>query len=162
MAFKVRTTAPEKYRVKPSNSSCEPGTSLDIVVSLHGGFAASLQDRFLIMAAEMDQSSGAGVPELTQFWKEVPRTKVMEHRLRCHVVESSKPSSLTLKENTFNIPAKTNEDLHIQLTRLLQINRRLQEQIDRCLWFQQLSVVLSLLSITVVAFCFYLACTQRS
>jgi len=47
---------------------------------LRAGFAASLQDRFLIMAAEMDQSSGAGVPELTQFWKEVPRTKVMEHR----------------------------------------------------------------------------------
>ncbi|KAM6097221.1 motile sperm domain-containing protein 2 isoform 2-T2 [Chlamydotis macqueenii] len=160
VAFKVRTTAPEKYRVKPSNSSCEPGTSLDIIVSLHGGFAASLQDRFLIMAAEMDQSSGAGIPELTQFWKEVPRTKVMEHRLRCHVVESSKPSSLTLKENTFNIPAKTNEDLHIQLTHILQINKRLQEQIDHCLWFQQLSVVLSLLSVIVVAFCFYL--TQRS
>lgn len=48
--------------------------------SFRAGFAASLQDRFLIMAAEMDQSSGAGVPELTQFWKEVPRTKVMEHR----------------------------------------------------------------------------------
>ncbi|NXX81088.1 MSPD2 protein, partial [Urocolius indicus] len=162
VAFKVRTTAPEKYRVKPSNSSCEPGTSLDIIVSLHGGFAASLQDRFLIMAAEMDQSSGAGGPELTQFWKEVPRTKVMEHRLRCHVVESSKPSSLTLKENAFNNPAKTNEDLHIQLTRLLQINKGLQEQIDRCLWFQQLSVVLSLLSVTVVAFCFYLTYTQGS
>ncbi|KAJ7417841.1 motile sperm domain containing 2 [Willisornis vidua] len=114
VAFKVRTTAPEKYRVKPSNSSCEPGTSLDIIVSLHGGFAASLQDRFLIMAAEMDQSSGAGAPELTQFWKDVPRTKVMEHRLRCHVIESSKPSSLTLKDNAFNIPAKTNEDLHMQ------------------------------------------------
>ncbi|XP_062459817.1 motile sperm domain-containing protein 2 [Pezoporus occidentalis] len=162
VAFKVRTTAPEKYRVKPSNSSCEPGTSLDIIVSLHGGFAASLQDRFLIMAAEMDQSSGAGVPELTQFWKEVPRTKVMEHRLRCHVIESSKPFSLTLKENAFSIPAKTNEDLHIQLTHLLQINKRLQEQIDRCLWFQQLSILLSLLSITVVAFCFYLTYTQRS
>ncbi|XP_015742196.2 motile sperm domain-containing protein 2 [Coturnix japonica] len=162
VAFKVRTTAPEKYRVKPSNSSCEPGTSLDIIVSLHGGFSASLQDRFLIMAAEMDQSSGSGVPELAQFWKEVPRTKVMEHRLRCHVLESSKPSTLTLKENALNIPAKTNEDLHMQLTHLLQINKRLQEQIDRCLWFQQLSVVLSSLSVTIVAFCFYLAYSQRS
>lgn len=38
------------------------------------------------------------------------------HRLRCHVVESSKPFSLTLKENAFSIPAKTNEDLHIQVT----------------------------------------------
>lgn len=33
----VRTTAPEKYRVKPSNSSCDPGASVDIVVSPHGG-----------------------------------------------------------------------------------------------------------------------------
>ncbi|OXB80363.1 UNVERIFIED_CONTAM: hypothetical protein H355_012796 [Colinus virginianus] len=115
VAFKVRTTAPEKYRVKPSNSSCEPGTSLDIIVSLHGGFSASLQDRFLIMAAEMDQSSGSGLPDLAQFWKEVPRTKVMEHRLRCHVIGSSKPSTLTLKENALNIPAKTNEDLHMQV-----------------------------------------------
>ncbi|RXM96357.1 Motile sperm domain-containing protein 2 [Acipenser ruthenus] len=82
VAFKVRTTAPEKYRVKPSNSSFEPGTSVDIVVSLHGGCEASPQDRFLVMAAEMDQSTGAGTPDLSQFWKEVPKTKVMEHRAR--------------------------------------------------------------------------------
>lgn len=37
------------------------------------------------------------------------------NRLRCHVIESSKPSTLTLKENAFNIPAKTNEDLHMQV-----------------------------------------------
>ncbi|EPY87952.1 hypothetical protein CB1_000205002 [Camelus ferus] len=77
---KVRTTAPEKYRVKPSNSSCDPGASIDIVVSPHGGLTVSAQDRFLIMAAEMEQSSGTGPAELTQFWKEVPRNKVMEHR----------------------------------------------------------------------------------
>lgn len=35
--LQVRTTAPDKYRVKPSSSSCEPGASVDIVVSLHGG-----------------------------------------------------------------------------------------------------------------------------
>uniref|UniRef100_A0A8C8MF00 Motile sperm domain containing 2 n=2 Tax=Oncorhynchus TaxID=8016 RepID=A0A8C8MF00_ONCTS len=91
VAFKVRTTAPEKYRVKPSNSSCEPGASVDIVVSLHGGYQASLQDRFLVMAAEMEQNAGAGSPELAQFWKDVPKTKIMDHRLRCHVLESTKP-----------------------------------------------------------------------
>uniref|UniRef100_A0A4W5Q4W4 Motile sperm domain containing 2 n=1 Tax=Hucho hucho TaxID=62062 RepID=A0A4W5Q4W4_9TELE len=80
VAFKVRTTAPEKYRVKPSNSSCEPGASVDIVVSLHGGYQASLQDRFLVMAAEMEQNAGAGSPELAQFWKDVPKTKIMDHR----------------------------------------------------------------------------------
>ncbi|XP_053162953.1 motile sperm domain-containing protein 2 isoform X2 [Hemicordylus capensis] len=162
VAFKVRTTAPDKYRVKPSNSSCEPGTSLDIIVSLHGGCAASLQDRFLIMAAEMDQCSGTGTQELALFWKEVPRSKVMEHRLRCHVVESSKPSTLTINDNTFNIPAKTSGDLQLQLTQLLQANKRLRERIDRCVWFQQLTLLLVLLLVVNTTFCYYLLYTQRS
>ncbi|KAG8137341.1 putative Motile sperm domain-containing protein [Naja naja] len=117
VAFKVRTTAPDKYRVKPSNSSCEPGTSVDIVVSLHG---------------------------------------VLERRLRCHVVESSKPS-LTINENAFNSPSKTNEDLHFQLRQLLQANKRLQEQIDRCVWFQQLTLFL-----VFILLCFFLLCVPGS
>ncbi|XP_039195794.1 motile sperm domain-containing protein 2 isoform X1 [Crotalus tigris] len=160
VAFKVRTTAPDKYRVKPSNSSCEPGTSIDIAVSLHGGCLACLQDRFLIMAAEMEQCSTLGAQELSQFWKEIPRNKVMEHRLRCHVVESSKNSSLIINENAFNSPSKTNEDLHFQLRQLLQANKRLQEQIDRCVWFQQL--ILFLVFILVIIVCFFLFCAPGS
>lgn len=41
------------------------------------GSQASPQDRFLIMAAEMEN---AGSQDLSQFWKEVPKTKIMEHR----------------------------------------------------------------------------------
>ncbi|XP_069617144.1 motile sperm domain-containing protein 2 isoform X2 [Ranitomeya imitator] len=115
VAFKVRTTAPDKFRVKPSNSSCEPGSTVDIVVSLHAASTASLQDRFLVMAAEMEQSTGTGAQELAQFWKEVPRNKVMEHRLRCHVVEANKPATLGIKENAVNRPLSTNEDLHFKL-----------------------------------------------
>lgn len=45
----MRTTAPEKYRVKPSNSSCDPGASVDIVVSPHGGkLSPDGQSRVLI------------------------------------------------------------------------------------------------------------------
>ncbi|XP_029460737.1 motile sperm domain-containing protein 2 isoform X2 [Rhinatrema bivittatum] len=159
VAFKVKTTAPEKYRVKPSNSSCEPGSSLDIVVSLHGDFTASLQDCFQVVAAEMDQPSGTGASDLTLFWKEVPRSKVMEHRLRCHVNENIRPTSLLAKEHSLNGPAETNDDLHFKLLKLLEVNKRLQEQIDRCVWFQQL--LLALVSL-LVAFCVYILNSQRS
>lgn len=152
----MRTTAPEKYRVKPSNSSCDPGASIDIVVSPHGGLTVSAQDRFLIMAAEMEQSSGTGQTELTQFWKEVPRNKVMEHRLRCHIVESSKPTTLTLKDHAFNMSDKTNEDLFLQLNRLLESNRKLEDQVQRCVWFQQLLLSLTVLSLAFVISFFYL------
>nr|DBA34380.1 TPA: hypothetical protein GDO54_001942 [Pyxicephalus adspersus] len=110
----IRTTAPDKYRVKPSNSSCEPGSIVDIVVSLHAASTASLQDRFLVMAAEMEQCSGTGTQELAQFWKEVPRNKIMEHR---------------------------------NLNQILETNRRLEEQIGQCVWYQH--VIAFLLSILV-------------
>ncbi|XP_003463085.1 motile sperm domain-containing protein 2 isoform X1 [Cavia porcellus] len=155
VAFKVRTTAPEKYRVKPSNSSCDPGASVDIVVSPHGGLTVSAQDRFLIMAAEMEQSSGTGPAELTQFWKEVPRNKVMEHRLRCHTVESSKPSTLTLKDGALNMSDKTSEDIYLQLNRLLESNRRLEDQLQHCFWFQQLLLALTMLLLALVVTFFY-------
>ncbi|KAL4635725.1 motile sperm domain-containing protein 2 isoform X1 [Arapaima gigas] len=88
VAFKVRTTAPEKYRVKPSSSSCEPGASVSIVVSLHKGTSqASPQDRFLVMAAEMEQNAGAGPSDLGQFWKEVPKGKIMEHSQSLEQIE---------------------------------------------------------------------------
>ncbi|KAM5197201.1 motile sperm domain-containing protein 2 isoform 1-T1 [Hipposideros larvatus] len=150
VAFKVRTTAPEKYRVKPSNSSCDPGASVDIVVSPHGGLTVSAQDRFLIMAAEMEQSSGTGPAELSQFWKEVLRNKVMEHRLRCHIVESSKPTTLTLKDGAFNMSDKTSEDMCLQLNRLLESNKKLEDQVQRCIWFQQLLLSLTVLSLAFV------------
>ena len=47
------------------------------VVVFCAGSQASPQDRFLIMAAEMDN---AGSQELAHFWREVQKAKIMEHR----------------------------------------------------------------------------------
>lgn len=48
-SLQVRTTAPEKYRVKPSSSCCEPGASVDIVVSLHGGTTFPPSPRLILL-----------------------------------------------------------------------------------------------------------------
>uniref|UniRef100_A0A8C7G2F9 Motile sperm domain containing 2 n=1 Tax=Oncorhynchus kisutch TaxID=8019 RepID=A0A8C7G2F9_ONCKI len=132
VAFKVRTTAPEKYRVKPSNSSCEPGASVDIVVSLHGGYQASLQDRFLVMAAEMEQNAGAGSPELAQFWKDVPKTKIMDHRYTTINVSSWTGMGILIKCSP------------LQLMRVMVCNARLEQKLDQCLWVQQVLIGLVL------------------
>ncbi|XP_055070614.1 motile sperm domain-containing protein 2 [Misgurnus anguillicaudatus] len=142
VAFKVRTTAPEKYRVKPSNSSCEPGANVDIVVSLHGGFQASPQDRFLVMAAEMDSNTGAALPDLAQFWKDVPKTKVMEHRLRCHVLETPKFVHSNSLESLSVTSTNENQDLQTTLQRLMNTNSRLEQKLEMCLWVQKVLLVL--------------------
>ncbi|KAI5628613.1 motile sperm domain-containing protein 2 [Silurus asotus] len=142
VAFKVRTTAPEKYRVKPSSSSCEPGAHVDILVSLHGGFQASPQDRFLIMAAEMEPNSGTSGADLSQFWKEVLKSKIMEHRLRCHVLETPKSILNNSHDSILGTSPNSTHDLHTALTRLTVANSRLEQKLESCLWLQKVLLVM--------------------
>uniref|UniRef100_A0A674MWR4 Motile sperm domain containing 2 n=1 Tax=Takifugu rubripes TaxID=31033 RepID=A0A674MWR4_TAKRU len=158
VAFKVRTTAPEKYRVKPSSSCCEPGASVDIVVSLHGGSQASPQDRFLIMAAEMEN---AGSQELALFWKEVPKAKVMEHRLRCHVLEGAKPTGTAVKYHKKFFLSLIYSFVHShQLMRLMACNSRLEQKLNTCLWIQKVLTVLVLVLLMLTLLCLYLLGTS--
>uniref|UniRef100_A0A8C8CQ34 MSP domain-containing protein n=1 Tax=Oncorhynchus tshawytscha TaxID=74940 RepID=A0A8C8CQ34_ONCTS len=119
VAFKVRTTAPEKYRVKPSSSSCGAGESMEITVSLHGGFLCSPQDRFLIMAAEMELRSGGGSTDLTQFWKGVPKS---HHVSFCFLPFGAK--------------------LICPGCCWCPLSSRLEQKVDCCLWWQKLLTVL--------------------
>ncbi|CAL8268294.1 unnamed protein product [Lota lota] len=152
VAFKVRTTAPEKYRVKPSSSSCEPGTSVEIMVSLHGGYTASLQDRFLVMAAEMETN---GTQELAQFWKEVSRVNIVEHRLRCHVMESAKPALSLLGDGPLEMGANGPPDVSATLMRVMACNARLEQKLDSCLWVQKVLVGLLVLLMALTVQCLY-------
>ncbi|XP_060910601.1 motile sperm domain-containing protein 2 [Labrus mixtus] len=158
VAFKVRTTAPEKYRVKPSSSSCEAGASVDIVVSLHGGSQASPQDRFLVMAAEMDN---AGSQELAQFWKEVPKAKIMEHRLRCHVLESAKLTMSPLKDSLLETGSSRQQELNTMLMRVMTCNSRLEQKLNTCLWVQKVLIVLVLVLVVLNLQCLYLLGTSQ-
>uniref|UniRef100_A0A3B3ZNJ1 Uncharacterized protein n=1 Tax=Periophthalmus magnuspinnatus TaxID=409849 RepID=A0A3B3ZNJ1_9GOBI len=162
VAFKVRTTAPEKYRVKPSSSSCEPGASVEIVVSLHGGSQASPQDRFLIMAAEMDNVSSQ---ELTQFWKEVQKSKIMEHRLRCYVLESFKTPLSPLKDSPLEAISSGQPEFVIfpsqQLMRMMAANQRMELKLNTCLWVQKVLVGLVLILMVLNLLCLYLLGTGQ-
>ncbi|XP_017278198.1 motile sperm domain-containing protein 2 [Kryptolebias marmoratus] len=152
VAFKVRTTAPEKYRVKPSSSSCEPGASVDIVVSLHGGSQASPQDRFLIMAAEMEN---AGTKELAQFWKEVPKAKIMEHRLRCHTLDSVKAAVDPLRDSPVETFNSGQQEVNTSLMRVMACNSRLEQKVNSCLWLQKVLITLVLVLVALNLLCLY-------
>ncbi|KAM4558168.1 motile sperm domain-containing protein 2 isoform 1-T2 [Odontesthes bonariensis] len=158
VAFKVRTTAPEKYRVKPSSSSCEPGASVDIVVSLHGGSQASPQDRFLVMAAEMES---VGSQELAQFWKEVPKNQVMEHRLRCHALDSVKAAVNPLRENPVETVNSGQQELNTALMRLMNCNSRMEQQLNACLWMQKVLAGMVLILVVLNLLCLYLLGTAE-
>eukprot|EP00063_Salmo_salar_P032362 XP_014007197.1 PREDICTED: motile sperm domain-containing protein 2 [Salmo salar] len=142
VAFKVRTTAPEKYRVMPSSSSCGAGESMEITVSLHGGSLCSPHDHFLIMAAEMEPSSGGGSTDLAQFWKGVPKAKIMEHRLRCRMLEGIKSALSPVTDRSNKMETNGYQEKHTTLFQLMTSSYRLEQKMDRCLWWQKLLTVL--------------------
>ncbi|XP_014674528.1 PREDICTED: motile sperm domain-containing protein 2-like [Priapulus caudatus] len=80
VAFKVKITSPQKYRVRPSSGVIQPGASADVTVSLQSGFSSVARDKFLIMSTELEerQPSADG---LAAAWNNA--SSVFKHRLHC-------------------------------------------------------------------------------
>ncbi|XP_047475376.1 motile sperm domain-containing protein 2-like [Penaeus chinensis] len=97
VAFKIKTTSPEKYRVRPSVGVLEGGAQLDISVTVSEQLApaALVRDKFLVMGAPTtipDMNS----QEVSQLFKNISKDDLFETRLRVGVsaVDSSHDSSL--------------------------------------------------------------------
>ncbi|CAH0731175.1 unnamed protein product, partial [Brenthis ino] len=83
VAFKIRTTAPEKYIVKPSSGILLNNASQTIQITVSPGFQISsvIKDRFLVASMQVPN---ANIPqkELSKIWKN-PGSKADEYRLKC-------------------------------------------------------------------------------
>ncbi|XP_068718131.1 motile sperm domain-containing protein 2-like isoform X2 [Montipora capricornis] len=92
VAFKVKTTSPESYRVRPSSGIIPAASSSEVSVFLQPGHAASvIRDKFLVMSTELEDAKSPS--ELAALWKTLPKTNIVEHRLRCRFVASSSQTS---------------------------------------------------------------------
>ncbi|XP_069131475.1 motile sperm domain-containing protein 2-like isoform X2 [Argopecten irradians] len=89
IAFKVKTTSPEKYKVRPCFGVAKPGTTVEVFIYLQQGYENTIsKDRFLVMAMEVTTDSQENLAEL---WKTIPKENIMEHKLRC--IQSTKSSA---------------------------------------------------------------------
>ncbi|XP_052767071.1 motile sperm domain-containing protein 2-like isoform X2 [Mya arenaria] len=83
IAFKVKTTSPEKYRVRPSSGYVKPGSETEVVIHLQQGYQNTVhKDKFLVMAMEVAHES---TMTFSQLWKSAQKDNIMEHKLRCVV-----------------------------------------------------------------------------
>ncbi|KAK7479952.1 hypothetical protein BaRGS_00028779, partial [Batillaria attramentaria] len=101
IAFKIKTTAPEKFRLKPSACIVKAGDVCQVDVVCLSEFADSINgDKFLIMATELPYRTFD--PTDSGVWKKVPKESLMEHKLRC----SNKPKErrrTPMEELTFQV-----------------------------------------------------------
>ena len=83
--IKVKTTAPDKFRVRPSSGTLSPSSSATINVIIQKGQALPInKDKFLVMCMSLPE--GLTNDEITNLWKEVSaNSEVEQHRLKCAI-----------------------------------------------------------------------------
>jgi len=86
VGYKIKTTSPEKYRVRPSSGSLGPGHSAIVEMHVSGGYAMTpsslVRDKFLITAVILE-SSDLGQQQLTEALK--TSRPDGQYRLKCQL-----------------------------------------------------------------------------
>ncbi|XP_074620671.1 motile sperm domain-containing protein 2-like isoform X3 [Acropora palmata] len=159
VAFKVKTTSPESYRVRPSSGVILASSSATVNVFLQPGHAASvIRDKFLVMSTELqDQKSPS---ELAALWKTVPKTDVIEHRLRCRFVASSSQISSQYYDIAEGKPISLgtiNESIETLQIQLCDVEKKLDVTSKRIIHMEEglrvfIKVQLGLFSALIVLF----------
>lgn len=88
ISFKIRTTSPEKFRVRPSSGTLPSGASQTILIVVQPGFHLRMvtKDRFLVMSVQIPRTD-LEPKELAEVWQNSTGSKVDEYRLKCHFPE---------------------------------------------------------------------------
>nr|XP_017234506.1 PREDICTED: vesicle-associated protein 1-1-like isoform X3 [Daucus carota subsp. sativus] len=115
VAFKVKTTNPKKYCVRPNTGVVQPGSTCDITVTMQAQKEAppdmQCKDKFLLQS--IVASPGADAKDITpeMFSKEAGHV-VEECKLRVvYVAPSNLPSSVTEGSEEGSSPRASNMDL---------------------------------------------------
>ncbi|CAG9790534.1 unnamed protein product [Diatraea saccharalis] len=88
ISFKIRTTSPEKFRVRPSSGTLPSGASQVVLIVVQHGFhlRTVTKDRFLVMSVQIPKADLSG-KELAEVWQNSTGSKVDEYRLKCQFPE---------------------------------------------------------------------------
>ncbi|KAL1456872.1 hypothetical protein WDU94_001562 [Cyamophila willieti] len=85
VAFKIKTTSPEKFRVRPGSGVLSPDDKLTVCVSVQEGVPARdiLGDKFLVMSTILNSDEPVSSTDLVVLWKSISSSSVDQHRLKC-------------------------------------------------------------------------------
>lgn len=73
VTYKIKTTSPDKFRVRPSSGVLAPGANTSINVVLLQGpnntQATIVKDKFLVMCMELAPDASTSTQDITELWK---------------------------------------------------------------------------------------------
>lgn len=147
ISYKIKTTSPEKFRVRPSTGTLVPAASVTINVVLQPDFQspALTRDKFLIMNLPVS-SADMTTQELAELWKQTSGKNVEQRRLRC----SLSAPGVVRNGSAYGSPISMDADHQVaQLTsavsQLTEYQSRIHLEIRRTQKLQWLSMIVTLL-----------------
>mmetsp|Transcript_75999 Transcript_75999/g.176316 ORF Transcript_75999/g.176316 Transcript_75999/m.176316 type:complete len:236 (-) Transcript_75999:81-788(-) len=95
VAFKVKTTAPKAYLVRPSSGTLKPREPQEVQIILQppGADQQAFNHRFLVQAIAVSTAE----PVTREMWAEFPKESIQEQRLNVMLEELSADSAATSK-----------------------------------------------------------------
>ncbi|CAH0602340.1 unnamed protein product [Chrysodeixis includens] len=99
VSFKIRTTAPEKFRVRPSSGCLASGASQTVLIVVQPGIQLTVvtKDRFLVMSIQIPKVD-LTPKELTEIWQTSTVSKTDEYRLKCQFPQQIAPKNGTVTD----------------------------------------------------------------
>lgn len=93
VTYKIKTTSPDKYRVRPSNGFLLPNASvaINVVLQQEHQLQAISRDKFLVMCMTVPSDVPMQQSNINDIWKATPpnSSAIESHRLRCSVPTKS-------------------------------------------------------------------------
>ncbi|XP_045525779.1 motile sperm domain-containing protein 2-like [Pieris brassicae] len=144
ISFKIRTTSPEKFRVRPSSGVLAVGASQTVMIVVQPGFQLKnvSKDMFLVMCMQVPKTD-LSQKELSEIWQNNSGNKVDEYRLKCQFpVKEVKNGNVLDKADKYDSVTNALNNL--------QINYEiLHKQVERMKMFQFLTLLLSIVAVVL-------------
>lgn len=143
ISFKIRTTSPEKFRVRPSSGILPVGASQTVMIVVQPGFQLKnvSKDMFLVICMQVPKTD-LSQKELAEIWQNSSENKD-EYRLKCQfpVKEVKNGNVLDKTDKYDSVPIALNK---------LQMNYEiLHKQVERMKMFQFLTLILSVIAVVL-------------
>lgn len=89
VTYKIKTTAPDKFRVRPSTGVLAPSASATVNVVLQQGQTINTlsREKFLVMCMGLGKAMSTNAHDVAELWKNTPTnsSQIEQHRLKCSI-----------------------------------------------------------------------------
>ncbi|XP_065162606.1 motile sperm domain-containing protein 2-like [Atheta coriaria] len=148
ISYKLKTNAPQKFRVRPSAGVLAPGDSANISIYLLPAYQVSglSRDKFLVMSVPVN-TNHMSTNELGDLWKNTS-DNVTQHRLRCAQLSNERDMS----RNGSAVQIPNEGDQLVKLTASVTQLQECQSKLHKSIAFAQMLQIINLILLLVIAF----------